>query len=222
MAFGATIFLSSFLLFQVQPIVARQILPWFGGSAAVRATSLLFFQSALFLGYGYTHLLRRLQPAAQRNVHSALALLSLAFLPVLASPEWKPADDEDPLPRILGLLAATVGLPYFLLSANTPLMQVWLTQRNTALPWRFYALSNAASLAALLAYPLLVEPFLPARQQAMAWSAGYAAFVAMAIWLAKSRPSTNAVAAREQQQEEEEEEPTESPSAGVRLQWLAL
>ncbi|MCC6537257.1 MAG: fused MFS/spermidine synthase [Bryobacterales bacterium] len=214
-AFGAAIFLSSFLLFQVQPIVARQILPWFGGSAAVWATSLLFFQSALFLGYGYAHLLRRLAPAAQRNVHAGVLLLSLAFLPVLASPAWKPVGEEDPLPRILGLLAATVGLPYFLLSANTPLMQLWLTQRNTALPWRFYAISNAASLAALLAYPLLVEPFLAARQQAMVWSAGYAGFVAMAVWLAKTRPA--AVAARPQAKEA-----VASPTLGARLQWLVL
>ena len=217
-AFGATIFLSSFLLFQIQPIVARQILPWFGGSAAVWATSLLFFQSVLFLGYGYAHLLRRLSPEWQRNVHSGLLLLSLALLPVLASPSWKPGGEEDPLPRILGLLTVTVGLPYFLLSANTPLMQLWLTQRDTVLPWRFYALSNAASLAALLAYPLLVEPFLAGRQQATVWSSGYAGFVAMAIWLARSRPAL----ARQTSAPAVHEQAAAAPTAGARFQWLVL
>ena len=177
--FGATIFLSSFLLFQVQPILAKQILPWFGGSAAVWTTSLLFFQAVLFLGYGYAHLLRRLTPERQRLIHGCLLLSSLLLLPVLPSPSWKPLGNEDPLPRILGLLATTVGLPYFVLSATTPLLQLWLTQRQDALPWRFYAISNAASLSALLAYPLVIEPLLPTRLQALGWSGLYAGFLAL-------------------------------------------
>ena len=177
--FGATIFLSSFLLFQVQPILAKQILPWFGGSAAVWTTSLLFFQTVLFLGYGYAHLLGRLPPERQRLVHGCLLIASLALLPVTPAPSWKPLGSEDPLPRILGLLTTTVGLPYFVLSATTPLLQLWLTQRQNALPWRFYAISNAASLTALLAYPLVIEPLLPTRIQALGWSALYAGFLAL-------------------------------------------
>ena len=212
--FGSTIFLSSFLLFQVQPILAKQILPWFGGSAAVWTTSLLFFQTVLFLGYGYAHLLGRLTPERQRLVHGCLLLVSLAWLPVTPAASWKPAGNEDPLPRILGLLATTVGLPYFVLSATTPLLQLWLTQRQHALPWRFYAVSNAASLIALLAYPLAVEPLLPTRMQAFGWSALYAGFLAL-CGLAVIRDGSGALTSVRPAV-------ADGPAVTEKLRWLVL
>ena len=211
--FGATIFLSSFLLFQVQPILAKQILPWFGGSAAVWTTSLLFFQTVLFLGYGYAHLLGRLPPERQRLVHGCLLIASLALLPVTPAPSWKPLGSEDPLPRILGLLTTTVGLPYFVLSATTPLLQLWLTQRQNALPWRFYAISNAASLTALLAYPLVIEPLLPTRIQALGWSALYAGFLALCGFVL-TRPAGEVAAMAAPA--------AERPAWAEKLRWLVL
>ncbi|MEO8028306.1 MAG: hypothetical protein ABI823_17615 [Bryobacteraceae bacterium] len=180
---GVTIFLGSFLLFQIQPIVAKQILPWFGGSASVWTTCLLFFQAVLFFGYVYAHLaLVRLPTRFQFVLPAGLLLASLAALPVLPSVAWKPGGQEDPIFRILGLLSATVGAPYFLLSATSPLVQGWLARRpGAALPYRFYALSNLASLLALLAYPVLVEPLLAARTQTYVWSVLYAVFVVLSI-----------------------------------------
>src|SRR2546428_7338459 len=109
-----TIFLSAFLLFQVQPLIAKMILPWFGGSAAVWTACMLFFQVLLLFGYLYADLtIRRLRSKWQSTLHVALLAVSLAALPVIPNPVWKPAGGEDPLLRILGLLAITIGLPYF-------------------------------------------------------------------------------------------------------------
>src|SRR5689334_24746201 len=117
--YALTILVSAFLLFQVQPVIAKIILPWFGGSAAVWTTCLLFFQLVLLLGYLYAHaLVRYLKPRTQMLVHGAMLLLGLAALPVYPNASWKPAGAEEPTLRILGLLAATVGLPYFLLSTT--------------------------------------------------------------------------------------------------------
>lgn len=212
---AVTIFLGSFLLFQIQPIVAKQVLPWFGGSAAVWTTCLLFFQSVLFLGYVYAHLLlTKLPPRAQFYLHGTLLLVSLATLPVIPNVAWKPLGAEDPIPRILGLLATTIGAPYFLLSATSPLIQGWIArQPGSALPYRFYALSNLASLAALLAYPVLIEPLLPAQSQAKIWSFLFALFVPLCLLCA--RPGL-APAARPA---------AFTPAAlplGQRLQWLVL
>src|SRR6266542_3732536 len=115
--YALTIVVSAFLLFQVQPVIAKIILPWFGGSAAVWATCLLFFQVVLLLGYLYAHwLVRALKPKTQSYIHAGVLAISLAALPILPGPSWKPTGVEDPALRILLLLSATVGLPYFLLS----------------------------------------------------------------------------------------------------------
>jgi hypothetical protein len=176
---ASTIFLSAFLLFQVQPMIAKMILPWFGGSAAVWITAMLFFQTVLLGGYLYAHwLVRKLAPKGQAAVHVALLVLSLLFLPVMPSSAGKLSGSEDPVLRILGLLVVSVGLPYFLLSTTSPLIQAWYARRHrTALPYRFFALSNLASLAGLLAYPFLVEPNVTLRQQSLGWSGAYGVFV---------------------------------------------
>jgi hypothetical protein len=115
--YGLTIFLSAFLLFQVQPLIGKMILPWFGGSAAVWTTCMLFFQSILLLGYFYAHgLVRYLSPSRQSLLHGSLLLISLLLIPISPSLDWKPVGAENPTLQILGLLTVSIGLPYFVLS----------------------------------------------------------------------------------------------------------
>ena len=178
--YAATIFLSSFLLFLVQPIIAKQILPWFGGSAAVWTTCLVFFQAVLLGGYAYADLTTRLGPRRQAMLHVTLLVFSLACLPILASTGWKPLGNEDPVGRILLLLAATIGLPYFLLSTTTPLLQAWYWRRfQTAVPYRLFALSNFASLLALIGFPVLLEPYFTLPQLGWTWSGLFACLVVL-------------------------------------------
>ncbi len=185
--YATTIFLSAFLLFLVQPIIAKQILPWFGGSSAVWTTALVFFQSTLLAGYAYADLTHRLGARRQALLHVGLLAVSLLTLPILASPDWKPLGDEAPIVRILLLLTATIGLPYFLLSTTTPLLQAWYWRRfRAAVPYRLFALSNFASLLALLGFPVLFEPWLSLPQLGWIWSALYVLFAlicAATAWL---------------------------------------
>jgi hypothetical protein len=179
--YAATIFVSAFLLFLVQPVIAKQILPWFGGSAAVWTTCLVFFQFLLLFGYAYSDwTTRHMRPRSQVRLHVVLLLLSLVSLPIIPDAVWKPAGHEDPVVQILGLLAVTIGLPYFLLSTTGPLVQAWFARSfPTGTVYRLFALSNFASLAALVAYPPLIEPWTPTRTQSIAWSVGYVVFVAL-------------------------------------------
>jgi hypothetical protein len=181
--FSSTIFLSAFLLFQIQPMIAKTILPWFGGSAAVWITAMLFFQTALLGGYLYAHWsISTLRPKTQTIVHTILLVLSLFFLPVAPALAWKPAGTEDPILRILGLLTFSIGLPYFLLSSTSPLIQAWYTRTHkAALPYRLFALSNLASLLGLLAYPLFVETRVTLQQQSLGWSIAFALYALLCI-----------------------------------------
>ena len=158
--FGITILLSAFLLFQVQPLVSKAILPWFGGFPAVWTTCMLFFQTLLFVGYVYAHLLQRwLSPRRQVLIHLVVIAAGAAMLPIAPSLSWKPVDVSRPAWQILLLLTCTVGLPYFALSATSPLVQAWFSRRCPGRsPYRLYALSNFGSLAALLSYPFWFEP----------------------------------------------------------------
>lgn len=223
---AATIFLSAFLLFLVQPVIAKQILPWFGGAAAVWAISLVFFQSVLLFGYAYADwTTRRLSPRRQAWLHFALLVLSLATLPIIPDTYWKPgeATGGEPAVRILGLLGATIGVPYFLLSTTSPLVQAWFWQRfRHAVPYRLFALSNLASLLALLSYPVLVEPFLPLAVQSWSWSAAYGVFVALCAVtaLASTRGAAPAGAPAAAAAAASPAEPP--PSIGDRLLWIAL
>jgi SAM-dependent methyltransferase len=214
-----TIFLSAFLLFQIQPIMAKMILPWFGGSSAVWSTCMLFFQMALLLGYVYAHWLHeRLVAGRQAVVHMALLAASLLALPAIPNPSWRPSGAANPSFLILGLLAVTIGLPYFLLSTTSPLLQAWYARSHKgAVPYRLFALSNLASLLALLSYPPLVEPNLATRAQALGWSAAYAAFV---LLCGATAWRTRAAAAAPVEARVEEEVPV--PPAGRRLLWMAL
>ncbi|HEX4886392.1 MAG TPA: hypothetical protein VFX05_19780, partial [Casimicrobiaceae bacterium] len=179
--YAVTIFVSAFLLFLVQPVMAKQILPWFGGSATVWTTCLVFFQTALLAGYTYADwTVRRVGPRRSVQLHVALLVLSLAVLPIVPGERWKPVGDENPSWLILGMLAATIGLPYFLLSTTSPLVQAWFARRfPSASPYRLFALSNLASMIALLGYPFLLEPWSATRGQAVGWSTGYVLFAAL-------------------------------------------
>ncbi len=179
--YAFTIFTSAFLLFLVQPIIAKQILPWFGGSAAVWTTCLVFFQVLLLAGYAYADwTIRKLAARKQAVLHIALLVVSLASLPIIPGAAWKPAGDEDPAWRILGLLTVTIGLPYFLLSTTGPLVQAWFARSFPAgTVYRLFALSNFGSLLALLSYPFFFEFWVTTRVQSWGWSAAYVAFVAL-------------------------------------------
>lgn len=132
--YGLTIFLSAFLLFQVQPLIGKMILPWFGGSAAVWTTCMLFFQLVLLLGYFYSHwVVRYLSPSRQSLVHGSLLLVSLLLIPISPSLGWKPMGAENPTLRILGLLTVSIGLPYFVLSTTGPLLQAWFARERSGL-----------------------------------------------------------------------------------------
>jgi hypothetical protein len=219
MSYAATIFLSSFLLFMVQPLVARLILPWFGGTAAVWTTCMLFFQSLLLAGYAYAHGTNaRLSPRRQAVLHCVLLAASLAFLPIMPAETWKPSGTEEPITRILILLAATVGLPYLLLSATSPLLQAWFARaRPGADPYRLFAVSNLASLLALIGYPVVVEPLLGNHEQVITWSWLYAVFAVLCgglAWL--SLKNFN------ERQQTQEEETGPAPTRADYLLWLAL
>ncbi len=179
--FASSIFLSAFLLFLVQPLIAKVILPWFGGSAAVWATCLMFFQLTLLAGYAYAHtVIRFLRPKTQATLHMVVLGLSVLLLPILPGSGWKPADGLHPTIRITALLAATVGIPYLLLSTTGPLLQAWYARKYpSASPYRLYALSNAGSLLALISYPAVIERLLRLRLQAYSWSAVYIVFVVL-------------------------------------------
>jgi len=181
--FGSAIFLGAFLLFQIQPLSARFILPWFGGGAGVWSASLMFFQAVLLGGYFYAHRLRR------REVHVLLLGVSLLLLPVIPAARWKPAGGEEPVSHILLVLATTVGLQYLLLASTSPLLQaVWRGWSGGEGRYHWYALSNAGSLLGLLTYPVLVEPYLGRRAQAWLWSIGYLLYAGLVAAVFLARP----------------------------------
>jgi hypothetical protein len=213
-----TIFVSAFLLFQVQPIIGRYVLPWFGGGPAVWTTCLLFFQVALLAGYGYAHWLGgRSNARTQAAVHVVLLTVSLVFLPIAPASIWKPVSPGDPVGRILLLLTATVGAPYIMLAATGPLLQRWFSlSRPGESPYRLYALSNVGSFLALLSYPFLVEPVLRLRTQVLVWTAVYLLFVALCLRCAWRFGSSGIAVARA------DTVPAERPSLGTILFWLML
>lgn len=181
---AVTIALGAFLLFQVQPIIAKRILPWFGGSAAVWTTCMLFFQGLLLAGYAYAHLLTsRLSRRRHVVVHLVLLAASLAFLPIAPGEGWRPTADDEPTARILLLLLVTIGVPYVVLSSTGPLVQHWFAVTHPGRsPYRLFSLSNAGSLLALVSYPFVFEPLLTQRFQALSWSAAFGVFVLAYAW----------------------------------------
>ncbi len=225
---AATVALSAWLIFQVQPMIAKRILPWFGGGTAVWTTVMLFFQTALFVGYLYAHLTTtRLRPSRQVRFHVALlavAAMLAAILGVLPSDDWRPTDSSRPALHILVMLAAAVGLPYLTLAATAPLTQVWFARLNSGQsPYRLYALSNAGSLAALLSYPFVIEPSLGVASQGIAWSSLFVGFALLCAWsgLASLRGAVGLVPAQDVQPALVDE-PAELRHPFERFFWIAL
>ena len=222
--YAATIFVSAFLLFLVQPIMAKQILPWFGGSANVWTTCLVFFQTTLLLGYAYADLVvRRTSARTQIRIHVALLALSCIVLPIVPGAQWKPIGTESPSLLILALLAATIGLPYFLLSTTSPLVQAWFARSFPGRsPYRLFALSNLASMLALLGYPIGLEPWVTTRFQSYGWSVAYVVFALLCAacgWYSvrAARPGT------EPAPQQNASPADAAPPAGTRqLLWAAL
>lgn len=176
--YAATIFLSAFLLFQVQPLLGKFILPWFGGSPAVWTTCMLVFQVLLFGGYAYAHVTSQyLKPTTQAALHGLLLIAACCLLPIIPDSSWKPGVEDAPALRIILLTISTVGIPYFLLSSTGPLVQCWFSRVLPGRsPYRLYSLSNLGSLLALISYPFVVEPAFNTPTQANIWSGLFVLF----------------------------------------------
>ena len=201
--FGTTILVSGALLFLVQPMIAKFILPSFGGTPAVWTGSMLFFQAALLAGYLYVHVTTTwLGPRRQAWLHLAIVLLPLLIfllLGPLAEPgeEWAPSSQENPIFLLLGVLFVSVGLPFFALSTTNPIVQRWLSDTDHPAardPYFLYVASNLGSMVGLLGYPLLIERELSLANQGIWWSVGYGALallvVGSAISMWRSAPVT--------------------------------
>jgi hypothetical protein len=212
--YSLTIGCSSILLFSVQPIMAKALLPRFGGSAGVWITCMLFFQVMLLVGYLYSyvvtaHMSRRVQSV----LHGSLLVVSLATISLTPRMEWVHPATGNPALAILGVLLVSIGLPYFLLSTTTPLLQSWFANSTVrAFPYRLFALSNAASLLALLSYPVAIEPLMPQSTQLRWWWMAYAVLVALACGAASAHARGVAV----------ERQDVSSREAGRPLLWIAL
>jgi hypothetical protein len=219
--FAVTIFLSAFLLFQVQPLIGKIILPWFGGTPAVWTTCMLFFQVLLLGGYAYAHYSTdRLSPRRQGLVHIGLLIAALlATAPtILPGDAWKPEGDASPLLAILVMLAVCVGLPYFALSATGSLVQAWFARTYPGRsPYALYALSNIGSLLGLLTFPFVVEPNIGSTTQASAWFWAFAAFAVLCGGVA-----VRAMRATPQARRVDDGGDAPPPSLGLRAVWTGL
>ena len=175
--FTLAIFLNAFLLFLLEPLFGKLVLPHLGGTAAVWTTCMLFFQIALVAGYLYSHALASLvRMRAQVAIHLTLLLVTAITLPVSIPRDWSPADVARPELSLIGLMARRIGLPFLLLAAGSPLIQHWFSRSPSARerdPYRLYVASNLGSFAALLAYPLAIEPWMTLSAQSRRWTIGY-------------------------------------------------
>jgi hypothetical protein len=228
--YALSIFISAFLLFQVQPMIAKLILPWFGGTPAVWSTVILFFQVLLTGGYAYAYWLAdRLTPRHQAVVHISVLTASLLGLcatavswrsPITPGINWQPPDASLPVLRIFVLLAVSVGLPYFILSTNSPLMQAWFNRRlPDRSPYWLYSLSNTGSLLGLLTYPVVIEPTLSLREQGWTWTIAYLFFAITAGLAALAAFRGHGSPAQLQQGGDRTDE---APSRHLKLLWLLL
>ena len=227
--FAATLFLSAALLFLIQPILARMVLPNFGGASAVWTTCMLFFQGALLAGYGYAHLhSKRLTDRAGYAIHVALMLAPLALLPIAFPSVWTPSVDH-PATNLLFLLLFYAGPPFLLVSTTAPLLQRWYARSDQAGahdPYYLYAASNAGSLLALVGYPFFVEPGLPLDRQTQVWAFGYGLLillVAVCAFRVRRSPAQRELTAPNAAKSPKKHESAEPrPSAGTRGQCVLL
>ena len=217
--YGITIFLGAFLLFLIEPMAAKQLLPVLGGSSAVWLTCLVFFQTTLLLGYLYAHWVTGCQATTWRR-HVYLVTLAAAVVLLIAQRIF-PADSGrgsgHPVSTIFTTLAFTIGLPFLLLSATSPLLQVWLQRaKGGAIPFRLFALSNLGSLLALIAYPFLVEPHLTLKLQRGLWSAGFIVYACLCSVIARQLPAAPTTVSTE------ETPLVKSASSKAKLLWFLL
>lgn len=221
--FAITVILGACLLFLVQPLIAKIILPWFGGTSSVWSAALVFFQACVLGGYSYAHwLATHVQPRTQRLIHGALLFAGCALMPILPSDALRPTADADPTLQILWLLAATVGLPALMLSSTSPLLQVWYMRRMASEPpyWLF-AWSNAGSLLALLSFPFVLEPAFDSQVLAWGWSGLFVLFALLSIGVAYlSRAAEHVVEPATAGQPPPG--PTAAPSIGQMVVWVLL
>ncbi len=222
--FAVTTVVSAFLLFWIEPLFAKMVLPLLGGSPAVWNTSLMYFQAMLLLGYLYAHLTSRyLSSRRQAVVHVTLLVLAVISLPVRVPSGWVPPASNNVIPWLSGLLTFAVGAPFLLLAATAPLVQRWLTDSNhpsAQTPYVLYAASNAGSLIGLLAFPIVMEPHLRLSEQSNLWGIGYGVAVALAVTCAViiwRRPQRTV-----QEPEKSSSTSDESPTLIARVRWLAL
>lgn len=225
--FALTTLASAFLLFWIEPLFAKMVLPLLGGSPAVWNTCLMYFQAMLLLGYLYAHLTSHwLSARRQVWLHAALMVLAIVVLPIAIPKEWAPPASDNVIPWLVGLLTIAIGAPFILLAATAPLVQRWLSSLDhhaAKNPYPLYAASNTGSLLGLLGFPFLMEPNLRLSQQAFLWGAGYmlaillAALcaVAVAVYRRSATPADLTAAI-------EEDADSASPTTRDRLQWLAL
>lgn len=221
--FAAALVVSAGLVFWVQPMVAKFVLPLYGSTPAVWNTSLVFFQATLLLAYLYAHLsTRRLGARRQALVHLAVVLVPLAFLPLAVPSAYKPPAEGVQVLSLLGLLVVTVGVPFFVVSSTAPLLQRWLSETDHRAgidPYFLYRASNLGSVIGLLAYPLAVEPNLRLDDQGWLWSGGYALLALLlvacvvALWRSRPAPAPEAVPVGEAGEE---------PTGRRRLRWVGL
>jgi hypothetical protein len=230
--FGITIFLSAFLLFWVQLLLGKYILPWFGGAAAVWTTCMLFFQVLLVGGYAYAHWLSSLKSRAQALLHCALlvsSLLLLGFLaiiwnsPITPGSNWKPHGADHPVFQIVTLLGISVGLPFFVLSSTGPLLQAWYWRiHGSGSPYRLYSLSNLGSFLSLLAFPALLEPSLTLKSQAWLWSSAYLVFAISCMFSAWRVAASSDQKAETQEAGSRQSAGDARPERGRYLLWGSL
>ncbi len=228
--FILTLFVGSALLFLVQPMFAKMVLPLLGGTPAVWATSMVFFQATLLAGYAYAHWsVAKLGVRRQAMWHVPLVLLPLILLPISVPAGWIPPEDAEPALWLLGLLAFALGLPFFVLSTSAPLLQRWFASTGHPSgkdPYFLYAASNTGSMLALLSYPFLMEPALPLDVQTRVWAAGYGVLAVGTLacaWVAIRGLGDDAALAEAAPDAPSSERAEPTGVSGVRrLRWVAL
>jgi hypothetical protein len=225
--FALTLFLSAAMLFVVQLMLGKMVLPIFGGVPAVWNTCMVFFQAALLAGYAYAHAsVTCLGARRQAVLHVAVLCAPLLILPISINPEWAPAGDANPVAPLLGLLFVSVGLPFFVIATSAPLLQRWFAEGagGSTDPYPLYASSNAGSMLGLLAYPVFIEPYLVLRVQSLWWTAGYGLFVLLSIGCAATfwlLPHSSVPKRSSKTRHRNEPAPMQAPDRGTRRRWLA-
>ena len=218
--YAATLFVSALLLFSIQPMFAKMVLPKLGGAPAVWSVAMVFFQTVLLAGYGYAYVLNRLlSPRWAAMFHLLLLGITAMMLPIAIAPGWGVPPQDGTALWLFGLFAVSIGLPFFTLSASAPLLQSWFASsghKQAGNPFVLYAASNLGSFAALFAYPVIIEPFLTLKTQTAAWSIGFALLAVLLsfVGLLTARALPAAVQA----------EAVDDVSASVfeRMRWIAL